>query len=136
MPLLDLSRVLVNPLLTDTFTVNRRTQAVNNYGEASTTTVATPDVGGVVFPSDENDLRRLPDMDVQAKAITVITTFALRGESETGSGGGEVQFKPDVVVWNGNNFIVRVVEDYSNYGAGFIRAICSSMDRVDQPPVG
>lgn len=127
---------LTNPMMLDSFTVNRRQQSVNNFGESSTAVTPTTNVRGVVYPSDENDLRRLADIGYQAKAITVITRFALRGASETGSGAGEVQYQPDVVVWNGDSFIVRLIEDMSNYGPGFVKALCSSMDSVDQPPVG
>jgi len=134
MPMLNLSPVLTSPMLLDTFTVNRRQQSINNYGEASTTVTANTNIRGIVFPSDENDLKRLPDAQIQAKAITVITAFALRGESETGTGGDETQFQPDIVVWNGDSFMVRVVEDYTNYAAGFVLAVCTSIDLVDEPP--
>lgn len=130
MPLLDMSTVLDDPNIIDTFAVLRRTEVVNNFGVSAVTAVSTPGVYGVVYPSNENDLKRFPDLQVQAKALTVITRFALRGESE--ASGSE--FQPDVVVWNGDNFVVRALEDWSNYASGFILAICTSIDLVDQPP--
>lgn len=130
MPLLDMSDVLTDPMFVDTFSVNRRVQTVNDSGIASSTVQALPGINGVVYPSDENDLQRLPDLSIQTKAITVVTMFALRGESE--AAGSE--YYPDIVVWNGDNFLVRHVNDYSNYAAGFILAVCTSIDLVDAPP--
>lgn len=134
MPMLDVSAVLTSPMLMDTFLVNRRTQTVNNFGIASTTIQPFPGLFGVVYPSNENELKRLPDLQVQEKAITVITRFALRGEAET-SANPAVSFQPDIVVWGGDNFVVRKIEDWSQYGPGFILAICTSIDLVDAPPV-
>jgi hypothetical protein len=133
MPMMDLSEVLTDPMLLDTFSVNRRTQTVNEFGLACSSTQPFPDINGVVYPSDDNDLKRLPDLSIQSKALTVITQFSLRGESET-SGSGAASFYPDIVVWNGDQFLVRKIDDYSNYAAGFILAICTSIDLVDQPP--
>jgi hypothetical protein len=121
-------------MLTDTFTVNRRTQTVNNSGYASTTVQAFPGIVGVVYPSDDNELKRYPDLQIQGDTVSVITTFALRGESVV-SGNPEISFQPDLVVWNGSNYVVRVVNDFGNFGGGFIFAICTSITLVDQPPV-
>ena len=132
MPLIDMSDVLTDPMFLDSFTVNRRTQSVDNTGYGSTSAQAFPGVNGVVYPSEENELRRYPDLSIQSKSLTVITQLALRGESETAG----TEFQPDIVVWNGDNFLVRKLEDYSNYAAGFILAICTSIDLVDQPPAG
>ena len=131
MPMLNLSSVVTSPMLMDTFSVNRRTQVVSNYGIASTTIAAFPGLFGVVYPSDENELKRLPDLQFQGKAVTVITRFALRGEAET----ADTEFQPDIVVWGNDNFLVRKVEDWSQYNSGFILAICTSIDLVDAPPV-
>lgn len=133
MPMMDMSSALTNPITMDQFSANRRTQSVDNFGISSTANVISTPLYGVVYPSNENDLKRLPDTQVQSKAITVITRFALRGESHT-SGS---EFQPDIVVWplvNGNSYLVRDVLDWSQYAAGFINAICTSINLVDQPP--
>ena len=133
MPLINVSLAITSPMLADHFTVLRRTQTVDNFGIASTANQPFPGLSGVVYPSDENELRRLPDLQVQEKALTVITRFALRGASET-SANPAVSFQPDIVVWGGNNFVVRKIEDWSQFGNGFILAICTSIDLVDTPP--
>lgn len=133
MPLIEMSEVLTDPMFLDSFSVNRRTQLVDETGIASTGSTVFPGVFGVVYPSDKNDLSRLPDFQLQSKAITVITKFALRGESKT-SGDGATSFYPDLVVWNGGSYIVAVLEDYSRFASGFLLAICTSIDLVDQVP--
>jgi hypothetical protein len=130
MVMLDVSFAVTSAYLADSFSVLRRTQTVNGFGIASVASQTITPVYGVVAPSNENDLNRFPDLEVQSKAITVITSFALRGEAETEG----TEFAPDIVVWNNDNFLVRALDDWSQYAAGFILAICTSIDLVDQPP--
>ncbi|KAA6459630.1 phage head-tail adapter protein [Acidobacteria bacterium AB60] len=130
MPLLNFTNVILSPMLSDSFSVIRRQQTVGNNGRASYTSTTTAGVGGVVYPSNKNDLERFPNLQVTAKTITVITTFALRGESEVAG----TDFSPDIVQWHGDNFLVAALEDYSAYGPGFVLAICQSMDLKEAPP--
>jgi galactose-6-phosphate isomerase len=132
MPLMDMSAALAETQFQDSFTVVQRQQVVSNAGIGSMVATNFPNVSGVVYPSDENDLQRLPDYSIQMKAFTVFTQFALRGESEA----EDEEFEPDILLWNGDSFLVRTIEDYSNFGAGFVKAICTSTDYVDQAPKG
>jgi galactose-6-phosphate isomerase len=127
---LDFSAVLTDPLFLDYYTVMRRSQVISTSGIASTNNVTTPNVAGVVYPSEPNDLQRLPDDQVMSKTLTIITNFALYGEAEAAG----TEYQPDLVDWNGDSFVVRLIEDWSNYGTGFIKAICTSIDLVDSPP--
>jgi hypothetical protein len=138
MPLINQSVAITNPMNVDRFSVNRRVQTVSNSGLASTTSTITTPVFGVVYPTNENDLKLFPDLRITEKCITVITRFALRATAET-STNPPVTFQPDIVVWplpiGGNNFLVRGLLDWSQYGPGFVLAICSSIDLLDLPPV-
>lgn len=130
MPSIDVSAALFNPSFQDTFSVTRRVQTVNNYGEAATASTVTPGVTGSVWPSQPNERRLLPDLTVTDKTITIITSFALYGEAQVAG----TEYSPDIVTWHGDSFLVRNVEDWSAYGAtGFVQAICSSIDVVDAP---
>jgi galactose-6-phosphate isomerase len=129
MPSIDLSAALSNPSFQDTFSVTRRVQTVNNFGETSTASTVTPNVAGVVWPSQPNERRLLPDLTVTDQTITIITSFALYGEAQASG----TEYSPDIVTWHGDSFLVRNVEDWSGYGAGFVQAICSSIDVVDAP---
>ena len=131
MSLLSLAAVLSSPMLVSTFAVTRRTQTVSDFGIASTSPTSFPGLAGVVYPSDDNELKRLPDEQLQGNTITVITQFALRGESKTSG----AEYQPDLVVWQGDSYVVRMVNDYAQYANGFVLAICTSIDLVDAPPV-
>jgi hypothetical protein len=131
MPMINITVALTSPMLADTFSVIRRAQVVGNNGRASTQNTTFPNLYGPVCPSTPDELRLVPDLATNEKAITVITRFALRGISETIDG---TQYLPDVVVWKGDNFKVAKLQDWSNYGPGFVLAICTSIDLVDAPP--
>lgn len=132
MSMLDMSSALTNPMLLSNFDVNRRVQTVDDFGTGSTAITPFTGLFGVIYPSDDNDLKLLPDLRVMGNTLTVITMFALYGEAEANG----TDYQPDLVIWNGDSYLVRVVEDFSNYSAGFIKAICTSIDLVDQPPAG
>jgi galactose-6-phosphate isomerase len=129
MPSIDLSRALARPSFQDSFAVTRRQQSVNTYGEASAVSTSMGTQSGVVWPSQPNERKIVPDLTVTDKTITIITAFALRSEAEVSG----TEYLPDIVTWHGDSFLVRNVEDWSGYGAGFVQAICSSIDVVDQP---
>lgn len=130
MPMLDVSIALTNPYTMDKFNVMRRAVATNNYGEPTITPTTTNNVNGVVHPGRPNDLKRLPEAQIMSKTIVVITRFALRGATKDGT---PQEWEPDVVVWNGDNYLVITTDDYSQFARGFVYAICSSMDTMDAP---
>lgn len=137
-PLINVSLAINSPMLADSFAVLRRQQAVGVNGRGSMTTTAIKSLSGVVYPSSKNDLDRFPDLQVQGKALTVITRFALRSASSVagaGPGGSNQDYAPDIVQWNGDNFLVLSLEDWSRFGPGYVLAICQSMDLKDVPPV-
>ena len=130
MPMMDVSVALTNPYTLDFFMVKRRLETVSSSGYSTTSENVTDVVRGVVHPAGKQDLERLPEDQRQAKTIAVITRFALRGSSQQ---NGQ-NYQPDLVVWQGNNFVVVDIEDYSQYGPGFIRALCSLTDMTANAP--
>lgn len=130
MPQLDVSEGLGDSLMSgEKFTVIRRQQVVNNFGETTTQT-QNFQVRGSITPA-RSELMREEAFQTQTKIIRVITSFRLRFLSEKVGG---IQYQPDVVLWNGNHYLVRTLDDYSRYGQGFVQAECSSIDFVDNPP--
>lgn len=130
MPMINLTAALSSPMLSDGFSVIRRQQVVGNNGRVTPTETTIPGLFGPVYPSTPDELRMLADLATNEKAITVLTAFALRGESEVSG----TDFMPDIVVWRGDNFKVAKVQDYSSYGPGFVMALCTSIDLKDAPP--
>lgn len=132
MPQIDVTRLTRSPMIAGSaFQVQRRRQVVNRFGETVTRTTLLDGVGAV-YPSGDNSLVRQADYEVQANTITVVTTFRLQGAAAVGS----TNYLPDLVIWNGNPYLVSTVNDFSQYGAGFIEAECSSQSMVDNPSPG
>jgi hypothetical protein len=111
------------------FIVIRRVETVQDNGESTVQTFNIP-AAGSVQPEGDNDLVRETDLDTSVHTIEVITPFALRTAAVDANG---MSFKPDIVSWNGNNYVVTKVEDYSKFGRGLIQALCTSEDFVDEP---
>jgi len=131
MPLLNPAmHVLSSPMLVDTFNVIRRTETVNNSGESVLGLTATVGVYGVVKPIGDR-LDRKADADSDQKDLRVFTKFALRGSARDGV---PTDWKPDLVFWQGNNFIVVNVRDWGRYGVGYIAAECNALELVSMPP--
>lgn len=92
-----------------------RAQAVNNAGRTENTEVRTA-FSGVVFPGTGNLLVRGPDGERVSADMAVVTMHPL----SAGSAGNPA----DEVVWRGSRYTVKSVQDYSNWGAGFVLALC------------
>lgn len=109
----------------DIFQVVRRAEAIDNFGRSSTTQVIATALG-TIYPTGDNRLVRQEDYQRGAKTLTLVTTYRLQ-QAAPG-------YQPDVVLFRGNQFVVTSVEDFSQYGAGFVVAECSSMLSIDAPP--
>jgi galactose-6-phosphate isomerase len=130
MPLLDVSDVLCDPMFSEVLTIQRREAVVGSNGRSTIqTTTISPAPVGVVIPQTDQPLQRGPDQQNLPKLIQVHTTFRLRSASTDPTTGNEYQ--PDLIVWRGDSFQVNRVYDYSDFGAGFVTADCSSVDSLD-----
>lgn len=133
MPEIDVSPALENPLTLSTFNVLRRSEMVNGFGEVQIGSLQFSGVTGVVYPEGDQTLDREEDMGVPRKGIAVISgQFALRSQGTDASGGA---WQPDLVVWQGNQYFVESLEDYSTYALGFVKAHCVLTDASPQPAV-
>ena len=124
MALLDMSDALLDPMFLDAFKVLRRQEAIDDNGRSVTTTKTFNPVYGTVTMSSPSDLDRAADYQMATR--TVVLKFQLQTEV-TG-------FQPDVIVWRGDNYLVRHVDYYPQFGAGFYQAECTSMDKTDVNP--
>jgi hypothetical protein len=120
----------MNPMLLDTFNVVRRLETVNNSGESVQSLSATTGVNGVVKPVGDR-LDRRADEDSSKRTLRIFTRFALRGASRDDV---PTDWKPDLVFWQGNNFIVKDVRPWGNYGVGYVAAECDSFEIISMPP--
>jgi galactose-6-phosphate isomerase len=125
MPLLDVTEVLADPDLADTFSVLRRTETINASGEVVVTSQQINGVVGVVTAGSES-LSRGEDFQSLTKTLSVTTTFRLQGPSP-----GR---QPDIVLWGGSQFLVTFIDDFTHFGKGHVEAECVSMTFLDPPP--
>jgi hypothetical protein len=129
--MLDMRVALLNPYTVDYFSVIRRVEVVNSLGESVLTTTTTPGVAGVVVAAPPTSLDRQANLQVSPKWIDIVTQFRLYSESESSA---NTEYQPDIVVWNGNNYVVKTLGDYTGYGPGFVSAGCAIMDSQATPP--
>ena len=128
---LDASEAMTEPLFLQRITIIRRTETIGTNGRAIETPYAiTPRPWGVVLPVDTaiggNALERTPDAQYRGAAFEIHSRFRIRGPSPG--------YEPDVFFYNGDYYVVTIVNDYSQYGRGFIKAEVSSTDPIDNPP--
>jgi hypothetical protein len=131
MPDLDVSPALESSMLSDAIQVVRRANPVIVNGRAQLATTATFNTFGVVVPASANDLDRLSDYQAQGKYISVVTEFTLQGAA-TLSGS---DLAPDQILYNGNTYQVVSLEDMTDWGMSWTKAICQMVDAqpVQQP---
>lgn len=123
--MLDVSWVVMDPMLADTFTVTRRASTIGSNGRATLSNTAYPNLIGVVTQNQPDALVRADDSQQVPRVITVVSKFAFRG--------AVAGFQPDLITWNGTDYLVKSVSPYSRFGAGFYEAVASSMTAADVP---
>lgn len=131
MPTIDVSEVLSDPDFCEELIILRRTSVENIHGRAVITpTEISPRPLGIVITKDTaiggNVIERTPEAQYRGAALDVYTTFRLRGPAPG--------YQPDVVMWNGDPYVVTLINDFSNFGRGYIHADCTSLTSIDQAP--
>ena len=136
MPNIDLSFLCDDPDLAEPFTVIRRAEAVGANGR-NVLTSTTYQAFGSIQPKDSviggNVVERGEGGEYRAAALLVWTRFRLRSASVTTDG---TNWQPDVCVFNGDQYLVTLTNDYTHYGNGFVQAELTSLPTQDAPPPG
>lgn len=127
MPFLDLSELSTDPDFVEEINVIviRRPIVMVKGRPTVPNPVTYPSVTMSVQPGG-NSLEREDDKEFAPKTMNVFTKFRL----QTAAPG----YLPDYVIWNGDNFIVQSIDDYSRWGQGYIDATIASVDSLDLPP--
>lgn len=116
MPLLDVSDILSDPDFADIAVLVRTGVTVD---PATGRTISTPTetaISCVVTSDKGQNLRRIPDAAASEGSIIIHSTV-------TFTEGGDGQ-DADIIRWQGRDWTVITVDDYSRYGAGFTVATC------------
>lgn len=117
MPFLDVTDVLLDPdFLDTTLSVTRNAQTVTDGGIAVDTTTTTS-FYGVVTSLNGSVLQRVAEGEHIEDTITIHTPYRLIA--------GQAGYDADVVNWQGRQWTVTNVNDYSTYGRGFVAATCT-----------
>ncbi len=132
MPQLDVSWVVGDPMLADTFDVRRR-EDVLVKGRTTPTVVETfIGVVGVVTQQDAGMMMRREEGQVIPRRIFVASRFAFRGVSKDGPPLPQ-GFQPDLIDWNGTTYVVTEVMSYQRFGGGLSEVVAESMTAIDVP---
>lgn len=133
MPALDVSDITLDPDFAEALTLYRREQVISSKGRVTPTLVlVTPTPYGVVLAQDDLPLQRGPDQQNLPQLLEVHTPFRIRSATKDPATGKIYQ--PDVLVWNGDNFLCTRTYNFSHFGRGFIRAVFASTDAIDNIP--
>lgn len=123
MPHLDVSFMTADPMLADTFKVERRMDIVGTNGRTIPTVTATfKNVVGVVTQQDPADLVRNDDGQFMPRLITICSRFSFHGVSPGG--------QPDLITWNGSQYVVKHLVPYSRFGRGTYEIVAEAMVAV------
>lgn len=125
MALLDVTEILTDPDFADDFPVKRRAESVGQNGRSELQVRDMKGVG-VICAASPSDLERLPEDQRMRRTISIVTQFRLQGPSPG--------YQADLVGWQGDFFVIVDIQPYTNYGAGFVQALASSMSSQDAPP--
>ena len=115
MALLDVSEVLDDPLFSDEMLCIRRVQTVGANGLATDLERKISFSGVVTNPSGDKLQRREAGQLVSGN-INITTRFKLQEAT--------ARTDADIVVWQCQRYTVTQVNDWSNFGSGFIAAQC------------
>jgi hypothetical protein len=113
--LIDVSDIMSDPEFVQSITLIKRTACIDSFGQNNLTESAKCTVGSVQ-PISGKALQRLPE----ALRVANVQSFWLREKIVIDSSSKY----PDVLVKNGKRFIVQVVFDWSDWGAGWTEGTC------------
>lgn len=113
---LDVSDVLLDPDFISKGIDCKRTAVVPGGNGRPQTTVTNSKFNGVVTSNDGFKLDRRPDGTVIKGAINIHTRFVLTE--------GDASHQADEITWQGREYIVSQTLPNTQYGRGFIKAIC------------
>lgn len=116
MPGLDVSDVLLDPDFMSKGIDCKRTAVLLGDNGRSQTTITNSKFNGVVTSNDGFKLDRKPDGTVIKGAINIHTRFVLTE--------GDADHQADEITWQGREYIVSQTLPNTQYGRGFIKAIC------------
>ena len=152
--MIDVDDLVEDPDFAQPMTIYRRQYMIGaNY----TVGVIQPEPWGAIQSGINKDLVRQSDYSSTDKFITVYTKFRFLPEGATFNvnqapeakavtdiygnqilPNGAVKYKADIVFWHGDPYEVFSIQDWTDYGAGFVSVACRkiSMSETGLPQDG
>lgn len=127
MALLNVNPILYDADFTDNFNVIRRQEIVDRNGRSTVRERRYARIQGIVLPpskSKDNDVHRHINYQTTRRNIEVLTSFMLVNQTKG--------YQPDIIEWEGDQYLVNRIFSYAHFGPGFILAECDSLDRLDE----
>jgi len=113
---IDVSQLMLDPDFVDVITLTTQSTAVNSRGENLLSPAKVVTSVGSVQPASGKTLQRLPD----GMQLEDVRSFFYKGDiiaSEPGKYSSVLEFR-------GQRYLVRMVMNWNNYGAGWSEGIC------------
>lgn len=126
MPVLDVTEILGDPDFAQQIMVRRGVLTEDDNGRGSMSYPPDVSTSAVVVPASGYDLMRLPDAERNEEHIRVYTQFPLsigQGPSQTA----------DLIIFHGKQYVVTQLDDYTDFGAGFVSALCAMRSLENEP---
>ncbi len=112
---IDVSDLLLDPDFVNPLTLIHRAPVVNGFGENKLVETCEETVGSVQ-PASGKTIQRLPD----ALRVANVSSFWIKA----GIVADSTCAYPDVISFNGKRYAVQTVNDWSNWGAGWVEGTC------------
>jgi hypothetical protein len=113
----DVSDCILDPDFCQDIAVARRTESVSDKGRMAASN-ASFTCSAVVMPATPEQLDRVPEADRSNEVLAIYTTVLLTS--------GDNTHAPDVVTWKSGTYMVKSVQDWTDYGAGYCLALAVS----------
>lgn len=115
MGLIDTTELLFDPDFVDALTLIRRVPSVDSFGQSSTTDTPFATIGSIQ-PITGKAAQRLPE-ELQ---FSDVRSFWIKATIQTDGSG----IYPDLISWNGENYAIKIVFAWTNWGAGWCEGVC------------
>jgi len=114
MPLINVDELLADPDFTQPVSIITSTEAVNSSGFNVPVQTTTTNIQAIVQNNGSEKLIRLADGSRISDAVTIWCRHSLHAATATTAA--------DIIVYNGQQYVVKVSEDWSHYGIGWYKA--------------
>lgn len=123
MPDIDVNEVLTDPDFASTFSVRRQAESIGLNGRVVITPTTINDLSGTIVPEEPSDQQRTDDRQTTSRVIKIFTAFRLRALATSK--------QPDVVIWQGVEYTVKKLKNFTQFGQGYVEADAESMNATD-----